>query len=200
MRVAGLTPARARGGGWRHGRPADAAVVVRGERSCSPRKSPSMRAPSEASARKRLARAQTTTHRLGHARACVVGWMGTARGICARESLRAGKGSLGKGPGRPTGPRASLWSLPQAISSTCVRPGWGRRWGRLARAPAGVLNAGFHRPLADTQTHRGANGAVLSAFRRVGFVDEGRLPGKLLVDRENHDHVVMGCFRHEIRG
>jgi [ribosomal protein S5]-alanine N-acetyltransferase len=45
-----------------------------------------------------------------------------------------------------------------------------------------------------------SNGAVVAAFRRIGFVEEGRLREKLLVDRQYHDHVLMGCFRHEFCG
>jgi [ribosomal protein S5]-alanine N-acetyltransferase len=45
-----------------------------------------------------------------------------------------------------------------------------------------------------------SNGAVLAAFRRLGFAEEGRLRAKLLVDGQYHDHVLMGCFQHEFRG
>jgi RimJ/RimL family protein N-acetyltransferase len=44
-----------------------------------------------------------------------------------------------------------------------------------------------------------ANGGVIAAFTRIGFVEEGRLREKLLVDGKYHDHVLMGCFQHEFR-
>jgi ribosomal-protein-alanine N-acetyltransferase len=43
-----------------------------------------------------------------------------------------------------------------------------------------------------------ANEAVLKAFRRIGFVEEGRIRGKCLVAGEYMDHVLLGCFCDEL--
>jgi RimJ/RimL family protein N-acetyltransferase len=44
----------------------------------------------------------------------------------------------------------------------------------------------------------GANEAVLKAFLKVGYREEGRLRRKLLVEGEYEDHVLFGCFPDEL--
>lgn len=44
-----------------------------------------------------------------------------------------------------------------------------------------------------------ANGAVIRAFQKIGFAEEGRLRGKLLISGEYFDHVLLGCFKNELR-
>ena len=43
------------------------------------------------------------------------------------------------------------------------------------------------------------NVPVLRAFDRIGFCEEGRLRKQLLVGGELVDHVLLGCFRQELR-
>lgn len=45
----------------------------------------------------------------------------------------------------------------------------------------------------------GSNPAVLRLFERLGFVEEGRLRRKLLVEETYHDHVLLGCFKEEYK-
>jgi ribosomal-protein-alanine N-acetyltransferase len=44
------------------------------------------------------------------------------------------------------------------------------------------------------------NIAVIKAFKKIGFVEEGRIRSRLLIGGEYHDHVLMGCFPNEFRG
>ncbi len=41
------------------------------------------------------------------------------------------------------------------------------------------------------------NQAVIRAFQKIGFVVEGRLRGKVYVDGDYVDHVLLGCFSNE---
>ncbi len=43
-----------------------------------------------------------------------------------------------------------------------------------------------------------ANIAVIRAFHRIGFVEEGRLRRQFLLDGMHFDHVLLGCFRGEL--
>jgi len=43
-----------------------------------------------------------------------------------------------------------------------------------------------------------ANCAVIRAFQKIGFVEEGRLRKKLLISGKYMDHVLLGCFREEL--
>ncbi|BAV33530.1 acetyltransferase [Sulfuricaulis limicola] len=43
-----------------------------------------------------------------------------------------------------------------------------------------------------------ANKAVIRAFQKIGFLEEGRLRKKLLISGEYMDHVLLGCFREEL--
>jgi [ribosomal protein S5]-alanine N-acetyltransferase len=42
------------------------------------------------------------------------------------------------------------------------------------------------------------NVAVIKAFRRIGFVQEGRLRRQLMADGELVDHVLLGCLEAEL--
>lgn len=42
------------------------------------------------------------------------------------------------------------------------------------------------------------NTAVVKAFRRIGYVEEGRLRQQLPADDGYCDHVLLGCFRKEL--
>lgn len=42
------------------------------------------------------------------------------------------------------------------------------------------------------------NEAVLKAFRRIGFSEEGRIRKKCLVEGAYMDHVLLGCFSDEL--
>ncbi|MBL8421272.1 MAG: GNAT family N-acetyltransferase [Dechloromonas sp.] len=44
-----------------------------------------------------------------------------------------------------------------------------------------------------------ANAAVIQAFKKSGFVEEGRLRQKVFVGGEYRDHVLLGCLREEFR-
>jgi len=44
-----------------------------------------------------------------------------------------------------------------------------------------------------------ANKGVIKAFHKIGFLEEGRLRKKLLISCEYMDHVLLGCFREELR-
>lgn len=44
-----------------------------------------------------------------------------------------------------------------------------------------------------------SNPAVIRLFERLGFVEEGRLRRKLLVEDNYHDHVLLGCFKEEYK-
>jgi ribosomal-protein-alanine N-acetyltransferase len=43
------------------------------------------------------------------------------------------------------------------------------------------------------------NIAVIKAFKKIGFLEEGRIRGRLLIGGEYHDHVLMGCYPNEFR-
>ena len=43
------------------------------------------------------------------------------------------------------------------------------------------------------------NIAVIRAFRKAGFVEEGRLRQKVFVGGDYRDHVLLGCFPDELR-
>jgi RimJ/RimL family protein N-acetyltransferase len=76
------------------------------------------------------------------------------------------------------------------------------RWGRgyatdaLAAGCAHAFDTLGARKL--TAGANAANAGVLRAFRKIGFVEEGRLRRKLLVDDAYHDHVLLGCFADEL--
>ena len=42
------------------------------------------------------------------------------------------------------------------------------------------------------------NDAVIRAFRRIGFAEEGRLRQKVFLAGEYRDHVLLGCLRGEL--
>ena len=41
------------------------------------------------------------------------------------------------------------------------------------------------------------NAPIIKAFRRVGFLEEGRLRSKLLILGNYHEHVLFGCLKDE---
>jgi ribosomal-protein-alanine N-acetyltransferase len=43
----------------------------------------------------------------------------------------------------------------------------------------------------------GENIAVIKAFKKIGFVEEGRIRHKVLIGDKYYDHVLMGCFPNE---
>lgn len=43
------------------------------------------------------------------------------------------------------------------------------------------------------------NEPVIRAFKKIGFVEEGRLRNHLLVAGEQVDHVLLGCFEAELQ-
>jgi len=43
-----------------------------------------------------------------------------------------------------------------------------------------------------------ANEGAISAFKKIGFVEEGRIRKKLLVSGKYMDHVLLGCFSDEL--
>ena len=43
------------------------------------------------------------------------------------------------------------------------------------------------------------NDAVIKAFLRIGFIEEGRLRQKVCVAGDYQDHVLLGCLRGELR-
>lgn len=43
-----------------------------------------------------------------------------------------------------------------------------------------------------------SNIGMIKAFKKLGFVEEGRLRKKLLVEGTYHDHILLGCFKEEL--
>jgi len=74
---------------------------------------------------------------------------------------------------------------------------WGK--GLATEALAAICNYAFSR-LGMRKLTAGANGSnagVIKAFKKIGFVQEGCLRNKLLVEGDYHDHILLGCFRDE---
>ena len=44
-----------------------------------------------------------------------------------------------------------------------------------------------------------SNVAVIKAFKKLGFIEEGRLRKKVFVSGGYDDHVLMGCFHEELK-
>lgn len=42
------------------------------------------------------------------------------------------------------------------------------------------------------------NAAVVKAFLRIGYVEEGRLRQQLPIEHGFYDHVLLGCFKNEL--
>jgi ribosomal-protein-alanine N-acetyltransferase len=76
------------------------------------------------------------------------------------------------------------------------------RWGKgLATDTLATLCAHAFDELGARKLTAGAiagNDAVIRAFRRIGFAEEGRIRQKLLVAGEYRDHVLLGCFPPEL--
>lgn len=76
------------------------------------------------------------------------------------------------------------------------------RWGRglatdaLAAGCAYAFNEENVRKL--TAGANASNAAVIAAFLKLGFREEGRLRQKLWLEDSYHDHVLLGCFASEL--
>ena len=40
---------------------------------------------------------------------------------------------------------------------------------------------------------------MIKSFEAVGFIEEGRIRKKLMLKGKHYDHIILGCFRNELR-